>query len=72
METNENLEYRIFTRKAEADKAINSLRGILKGVNLDINEAELLELDNWAEDHWDLIDKNPFREFLGLYGQLGN
>ena len=66
METNQDLTYRIFTGKAEADKAINSLKGILQGIVIDqtLNRKELAELDRWAKNHQELIDRNPFREFI--------
>lgn len=66
METNQDLGYRVFTGKAEADKAINSLRGILEGIMIDgkVNEKEILELDNWCADHHELINRNPFQEFM--------
>ena len=66
METNQDLGYRVFTGKAEADKAINTLRGILEGIMIDrnINENEIKELDNWCEDHYDLINRNPFQDFV--------
>lgn len=58
----------ILTGKSRADKAINSLKGILLGINLDgeVNETELKELSQWAEDHHDLIERNPFREFMSV------
>ncbi len=66
METNQDLNYRVFTGKAEADKAVNSLRGILEGIMIDgkVNESEIQELDNWCEDHYDLISRNPFQDFI--------
>ncbi len=66
METDKDLSYRIFTGKAEADKAINSLKGILHGIVIDqnLNKQELLELDHWAKRHQELINRNPFQEFI--------
>ncbi|WP_283640079.1 BRCT domain-containing protein [Mesonia mobilis] len=66
METNQDLNYRAFTGKAEYDKAINSLKGILHGIRLDdeINFKELQELDRWAEIHSELVHQNPFYEFI--------
>lgn len=59
-------EYRRFTGRAEADKAINSLRGIVEGIMLDhnVNNKELQELDYWCEKHQHLIKMNPFQEFM--------
>jgi NAD-dependent DNA ligase len=63
-----NLSYRKFTGRSEADKAINSLKGILLGINFDsiINDLEIQELDNWCSKHQDLINRNPFKEFMIL------
>lgn len=66
MENYESLPFRQFTAKSEADKAINSLKGILLGINLDneVNDLELKELDNWCRNHSVIIRKNPFKEFM--------
>lgn len=64
----ENSDLQIVTTKARADKAINSLKGILLGIISDdvIDAAEMEELRLWAKDHYDLVHKNPFREFMLL------
>lgn len=56
----------IITSKSQADKAINSLKGILLGINLDnvVNTDEIHELKNWVKKHHDLVLRNPFREFM--------
>lgn len=56
----------IITSKSQADKAINSLKGILLGINLDniVNKDEIKELKNWVKKHHDLVLRNPFREFM--------
>ncbi len=61
-------EYKVFTGKQEADKAINSLKGILLGINLDneVNKKEINELNQWVSEHNKLICKNPFKEFMTL------
>lgn len=58
----------IITSKSQADKAINSLKGILLGINLDkkININEVNELKNWAKKHNDLVKRNPFKEFMTI------
>jgi hypothetical protein len=68
MENYDDLNFRRFTSRSEADKAINSLKGILMGVNFDIviNDIEIQELDNWCTKHHDLINRNPFKEFMSL------
>lgn len=64
----ENSDLQIVTTKARADKAINSLKGILLGIISDdvIDSAEMNELILWAKDHYDLVNRNPFREFMLL------
>lgn len=66
MKSMEELEYRKFTSKSEADKAINSIKGILIGINIDgvVDDAELNELNLWCEKHREIINKNPFKEFM--------
>ncbi len=62
------LELGVITSKARADKAINSLKGILLGINLDkeVNIKEVNELKEWAENHKALINRNPFKEFMTI------
>ena len=64
----ENSEQQIVTVKARADKAINSLKGILLGIISDekIDSYEMKELQLWAIEHHDLVNRNPFREFMLL------
>lgn len=58
----------IVSAKSQADKAINSLKGILLGINLDgtVNEKEVGELHHWVLEHKELIGRNPFNEFMTL------
>lgn len=68
-------ELMLYTSKSRADKAINSLKGILLGINMDgeVNENEVQELKLWALEHQDLIHRNPFREFMSVIdGVLSN
>lgn len=64
----ENPELQVLTSKARADKAINSLKGLLLGILSDdiIDIKEMDELILWAKEHYDLINRNPFREFMLL------
>jgi NAD-dependent DNA ligase len=66
MENIEDLSYRRFTSKSEADKAINSVKGLLIGIKMDgiVDDNELIELDSWCKKHHELINRNPFREFM--------
>ncbi|PKQ43683.1 BRCT domain-containing protein [Confluentibacter flavum] len=61
-------ELEVVTSRARADKAINSLKGILLGINLDeqVNQKEINELKKWAENHRSLINRNPFKEFMTI------
>lgn len=63
-----DLEYRKFTTKSEADKAINSLKGILLGIMADkkIRDVEIRELRNWCSSHEEFIRRNPFKEFMSI------
>ncbi|WP_430412153.1 BRCT domain-containing protein [Kordia sp.] len=68
MKNKSQKELDVITSKARADKAINTLKGILIGINSDgeVNENEINELQNWATTHKDLIDRNPFKEFMTI------
>lgn len=59
---------KIYTAKSQADKAINSLKGILIGIRADeeLNEIEINELRNWVSVHKHLINRNPFNEFMTI------
>lgn len=64
----EKSEHQIVTVRARADKAINSLKGILLGIISDdeIDSFEMKELQLWSREHHDLVNRNPFREFMLL------
>jgi hypothetical protein len=49
--------------------AINSLKGILLGINLDgkVNDQEIEELKNWCNKHALLINRNPLRILWKLF-----
>jgi NAD-dependent DNA ligase len=72
MENKDNLDYRKFTSRSESDKAINSLKGILTGINIDnhVNIKEIEELQSWCKNYHELIDRNPFREFMLMIQEL--
>ena len=61
-----SVEYNTFKLKGEGDKAVNEIKGILKGINIDgeVNEDEIRELDAWCERHQDITGLKPFSEFL--------
>ena len=64
-------ELNVVTAKARADKAINSLKGILLGINLDeqVNETEFAELKEWSKNNRELINRNPFKEFMTIINE---
>jgi hypothetical protein len=66
MEDFEDLHYRKYTSKTEANKAFNILCGIVEGISMDniINEQEIKELEIWCENHNHLMHLNPFRDVV--------
>ena len=58
--------YQLFTRPAELHKAINTLRGLVAGINADngVSSTEISELVHWCELHADLRNRHPFSELL--------
>lgn len=68
MPTKELEDYRRFTKPAELHKAVNTLRGLVAGINSDmkVGSAEVTELIHWCEVHAELRDRHPFSEILPL------
>lgn len=60
--------YKKFTKPAEVDKAISTLKGLVKGFSADgiFNEKETHELCNWISIHLDLNNKYPFKELFKI------
>lgn len=60
--------YSFFTSPQELHKAINTLKGILLGIQVDstISENEIWELAYWCKSHQHLENKHPFKELLPL------
>lgn len=58
--------YRHFTKPAELHKAVNTLRGLVAGINSDLKVStdEVTELVHWCEIHAELRDCHPFSEIL--------
>ncbi len=58
----------ITSYRRHSDKAINSLKGILIGINFDnaINQEELSELKLWIDNQGELLQRNPFIEFKAV------
>lgn len=59
---------KIYTSKSQADKAIGSLKGLLLGIQADeeVNEKEIIELRKWVSKHKQLVNRNPFNEFMTI------
>lgn len=66
MKFDEFNDYQKFTKPAELHKAVNTLRGLVAGINSDngASEAEMAELTHWCELHSHLRDRHPFSELL--------
>jgi NAD-dependent DNA ligase len=64
-------EYRRFTAKSEADKALSTIKGILVGICADdiVNQKEIIELQKWTEKHYFLVNRNPFKEFMQIINE---
>ncbi len=58
--------YRIYTTKQEAHKALSTLSGIINGFSLDnfVPDEEVNELHLWCKKHQHLIDRYPIKEFI--------
>jgi len=68
----EEKSYRQFTKPAELHKAVNTLKGLIEGIQIDnkINSEEVEELMNWCYMHQHLEDRHPFRELLPLIREV--
>ena len=62
----EAIDYRKYMRKAETEKALLTLRGILQGITFDekVNQAEVEELKNWLYIHKSYHHQSPFKELI--------
>jgi len=62
----DSLPFRRYTYKAELDKAIHTLEGILKGIAIDniINQKEVDELKIWQNYYKCFENKHPFSELM--------
>lgn len=62
----DSLPFRKYTYKTELDKAINTLKGLLKGISIDniINPNEINELNKWLLHYSRYQKKHPFNEII--------
>jgi hypothetical protein len=63
--------YRKFMKRAEFDKSVNSLLGLIEGIAIDaeINEAEAGFLKTWLDDHRIKSTQHPFNELFPVVEQ---
>ena len=71
MPVKEPEQYRQFTQPAELHKAVNTLRGLVAGINsdLDVTTNEVTELVHWCQLHAHLRHRHPFSEILPVVEQ---
>ncbi len=64
----DDLSYVRFCDRQNLNKALNTLQGIIKGVNIDgvVTTEEIEELKTWCEEHAVYKKLNPFNELLFL------
>ena len=62
----EDLPYEMYLGKAQLDKAIATLEGILKGISIDnkITDSEVEELTHWCNLNRQYISKSFFKEVI--------
>ncbi|MDD5300637.1 MAG: BRCT domain-containing protein [Gallionella sp.] len=62
----DHLKYAKFTTRAQLEKSVNSLLGIIEGVSIDgaINVSEYDFLHLWLSEHAELQDRHPFNELV--------
>lgn len=62
----DHLKYAKFTTRAQLEKSVNSLLGIIEGISIDgaINSSEHDFLRLWLSEHAELQDRHPFNELV--------
>lgn len=62
----DHLKYAKFTSRAQLEKSVNSLFGIIEGISIDgaINSSEYGFLRLWLSEHAELQDRHPFNELV--------
>lgn len=62
----DHLQYAKFTTRAQIEKSVNSLLGIIEGISIDgaINASEYSFLRLWLSEHAELQDRHPFNELV--------
>lgn len=61
-------EYMVYMGKAEFEKALHTLMGLIQGISIDkkLNALELAELQHWLQLHSNYRNKYPFKEIIPL------
>lgn len=61
-------EYMVYMGKAEFEKALHTLIGLIQGISIDqkLNELEISELQHWIQLHSFYKNKYPFKEIIPL------
>ncbi|MBE3586529.1 MAG: BRCT domain-containing protein [Thermoanaerobacter sp.] len=64
----DSLHFRKYTYKAELDKALHTLEGILTGISIDgvITQKEIDELTSWCKRYSRFAKKHPFNELMPI------
>jgi BRCA1 C Terminus (BRCT) domain len=62
----DHLKYARFTSRAQMEKSVNSLLGIVEGIVIDssINSSEVSFLNLWLAEHADVQDRHPYTELI--------
>ncbi len=68
MDREELWNIRKYTFRAELDKALHTLEGILKGISIDgkINKREVNDLTSWVNENYQFINRHPYNELIPL------
>lgn len=58
----------LLARKAQLDRSMHAIEGILKGISLDrvINATEIAELRRWVDEHECVRERQPFKEVIAI------
>nr|WP_315229030.1 hypothetical protein [uncultured Limnohabitans sp.] len=62
----DHLDYARFTSRAQIEKSVNSLLGLIEGMAIDatINQSEVSFLNMWLTEHADLRERHPYNELI--------
>lgn len=68
------MDYRHFTAKAQVEKDLHTLEGLIKGITIDdiIDDDEIKGIKQWFDAHFYLTKKKPFSDMYNLIQNLSN